>query len=336
MGIEIAAVMAAAAAAKYANNRRSANRDQALVTKRGNAQTRDNAKFRNDAQTRLTGAQEKDKGVYSDLYNRYTAAPNAGYQEFANTGGWNPTDTADIEGNIGKWNEIAEGRGSNSTFKEFSETGGYTEDDKSNIRQRIASQTPSVYARLKENMENRRRVSGGFGAGFDEASASMARESARESGSAVREGEIGLSESIRSGRLAGAEGYSRNVQQALGAKNAARMGLVDSRNSGRMFGIEGEEQSRQFGTSGLARLREQGMSGEELQAMDQWLASLGMDERQRREYLERQLGINRQKTENTNTLFSDLSSAATSGMGGRGRSGRNFATSGHYSGGSTW
>jgi len=331
---------AAVAGGKYLSGRSKNKKNQKAIDAERQRTQGFTDEFRNDAQTRLAGAREKDKGVYNYLdaaYKKqagggddvsYNTRALPGYEDMARTGGWRDSDTADVEGNIRGWDEIAQGRGSNATFKEFSETGGYTDEDKTNIRQRIAGQTPALYARLKENLANRGRISGGYGSGVDTASLALARGGAQANAEAVREGEIGLSESIRSGRTAGAEGYSRNVLSALAAKNAARQGMVDSRTRGQSVGLSGmndisrgefgadvsNRDNRNAGIEGSMRLRQMGASGEESSAIAQWMASLGMDASQQERFLAQQLQQNAATGKTTQDLFRDLFGVADAAM----------------------
>lgn len=331
---------AAVAGGKYLAGRKKNKQNQKIMDAEKARTQGFTDEFRTDARARLGKAREKDEGVYNYLdaaYKKqagggddisYNTRALPGYTDMARTGGWDPRDTADVEGNIGRWDEIARGEGSNSTFKEFSETGGYTDADKTNIRQRIAGQTPALYARLKENMANRGRISGGYGSGVDTASLALARGGAQENAAAVRDGEIGLSESVRAGRMSGAEGYSRNVLSALAAKNAARQGMVDSRTRGQSVGLSGmndisqgefgadasNRANRNAGIEGSMRLRQMGASGEESAAISQWMASLGMDAQQQERFLAQQLRQNEATGRTTQDLFKDLFGVADAAM----------------------
>jgi len=119
-------------------------------------------------------------------------------------------------------------------FDEFAQTGGWSEGDKQDVLASIASRSPAMFANLKENLDRQKLSQGGMGAGYTSQAAKLARDSARAGATDLREGRIGLGESIRSGRQWGAEGAATseaNLQNTLIDTYMRGMGL-----SGDMYG----------------------------------------------------------------------------------------------------
>lgn len=170
--------------------------------------------------------------IYGELEPRYRelsqnlekAAP--GYEEFSKTGGLTSDNINRIRG-LGVYDELAK-------------TGGYSDIDRSNIRARGISPISSIYGNLQNDMARRRAVTGGYSPGFGGTASKLARESSIASGRAALDTELGLSDAIRSGRLAGAGGISSSEQ-----------GLADITQRGRLAGLSGLESLGKFGYGGL-------------------------------------------------------------------------------------
>lgn len=320
---------AAYAGGKYLSNRGKKKKADTALNTYGKPDERVNQMY-DDAASRLPGARERDAQLRDNIMNQYQNQANGGsnvsfntralptYEEFARTGGWGAADTAGINRTIGGYEDLAAGKGPAQEFyRNLMDTGGYTDADKSNIRGRIASNTPAIYESLRGDME-RMSAPQGYRPGFSDSLARLAREKARESGAAVREGEIGLSESIRGGRLAGAGGYSSNVLAGLGGAASTRMGYVNSRNQGRLAGAggmndisRGEMDADQFNTQqrnraleGMTQLRGQ-RSAEEAMYLDQMMASLGMNAQQRQAFLSQTMGNEANKGAMDDDLMQD-------------------------------
>lgn len=149
-----------------------------------------------------------------------------GYEEFAKTGGL----TDEIRDRI-------RGKG---VFDEFSQTGGYTDRDIAQTRARGIAPVGAFYGNLKNELARRKGVSGGYGAGFDTASAKMARDAATAGTTAARETELGLQGAIRGNRFQGA--------QALSGAETEYAKLLQG---GRLSGLGGMTDIGKFGYAGL-------------------------------------------------------------------------------------
>lgn len=332
---------------KWNQNRRRGNRDRETLS--GYEDTmRDQRGFRTGTATKVGSGVEPTRGledrlanvgqdpIYQQLMQRYQDQLNNGYQsrslpymqEFAETGGWSPDAIAGVNKSIAGYDEIAGGGGAaNTLYKELMETGGWSDEDTTRFRQENAAQTPAVFDRLGEQLERRRTITGGQGGGVDREGAMLARGAAQENAGNVRRGNLELGESVRSGREAGASGYSRNVLSGLSGALGGRMGLQNSINQGRQFGAGGlEDISRSEADYGFENMR--GMEGlrqsginESMQYLGMIADSLGLEGRQRQDFINSQLGLNQQGDQRQDDLESDLLSflgASRRRGGGRG------------------
>lgn len=110
-------------------------------------------------------------------------------------------------------------------FQEFERTGGYSDPQLADIRARSNASIPSFYNNLQDEMSRRRAQTGGYGSGFDAASAKMARQSAQQGAEQSRNTEIGLADTVRTGRMDAAKQLAANrmglIQYTTPAKEAA-------------------------------------------------------------------------------------------------------------------
>lgn len=152
-----------------------------------------------------------------------------GYRDFAKTGGI----TDEMRDRI---------RGA-GVFDEFARTGGYSEGDKSNIRARGIAPIDSFYGNLKNELQRRQGVQGGYGAGYDSASSKMARDAAISSGDLSRDTEIDIMDRVLAGRMQGAGALSDAEQYYSGAMQ-----------QGRLAGLGGMTDIGKFGYGGLENI----------------------------------------------------------------------------------
>lgn len=204
--------------------------------------------------TRYDESVARNRGLYEQ--------EKAGYEDLINTGGIDPTgirgDITNLRrlGLTGGLDEeaIRRFRGA-GVYDELARTGGYTEADKSNIRSRATSGIPSMYDALRNNLVTQNNAQGGYSPGYTSQISKIARDTGRGITDAARDAEIGIGESVRSGRLAGAAGMSQaeNALQTLRTGNMLRgsqaagsldLGLEESLRTGRTTGLTGLERLR--------------------------------------------------------------------------------------------
>jgi hypothetical protein len=238
----------------------------------------------------------------------YTAAPAPQYQltnfaptrptyeEFQKTGGidlaalrkGNPTFEA-LMANAGLTPEdMARFRGG-GVYDEFSRTGGYTPENIANIRARGAAAIPAYYGSIQSEMDRARRIRGGSSTMSNAAALRLAREGSRGLAESQLGTELGLAESIREGRLAGAGGMA-STEAALQGHRAGTMqraaqalaGVEETgqrlTQAGRMWGTEGvgnieqimaAEANRQISANQAAAASAAAASGANQRYMDQ-------------------------------------------------------------------
>lgn len=209
---------------------------------------RDIGGFRNRVNNMIPGAQQRSTDLYNQILARAGQASNQSYspndfesygifRDFAGpNGGIDPNRISSIDENIGG-------------FKDIAKTGGWSEQDQVNARAR-ASRTPTAFfTNLRNDMERRRSATSGYAPGFGAAAARNTRESARAATDAVLDADIGIAESIRSGKLAGLTGA-----------NSAEMGLINAISQGRQFGASGMQQGEGMALDATQRENLAGMS----------------------------------------------------------------------------
>lgn len=179
--------------------------------------------------------------IYSELEPRYRTLSTGmddslkGYREFSETGGINDAMRDRIRGS--------------GVYDEMARTGGYSEGDKSNIRSRSNETTGAFYKNLKAEMDRRKAIQGGYAPGFSGSGVRMARESSIAGGRNARDTELGISDSVRQGRMEGANALS-------GAERAYTQALQ----GGRLAGLGGMQEAGRMGYGGL-----EGVAGARMQ-----------------------------------------------------------------------
>lgn len=286
-----------------------------------------------------TATDRADKS-YNDIYGRYTdmLGDNEAKDFFSNysqTGGYNPADFNRLTSSIrsaGKNPVSAEGiariRG-NGVFDEMAKTGGYSDSDIRNVRSRTASQVPSFFGSLKDQLNRTNSIQGGFSPGYGAQTRALARDSARSGVEAVRDTEIGLQDSIRSGRMQGASSLSsaeqglqsllsQNLMQALGMES----GLYSDQARNKLAGGQGllsDSANKQNMLSGLTNLRSS-TDGNQSMFLNALLQGYGLDASTRNNLLSMKLGQNPQgqSWDRFSQLLGALGPAAMTALGSGG------------------
>jgi hypothetical protein len=234
-----------------------------------------------DSQRRSDSAYDSASRGFNDVLSGHdgSGANRGYYDEFARTGGWDPSRIADVDSDIAGFRDIgrygardqasADRLRGGGVYDEFSKTGGYSDTDRANIRDRATSQVPAFYGALKDELSRQNTSSGGYNVGLGSQMSKLARESGRAGVDAAKGAELDIMDRVNSGRQWGTEGMSSTEKQivnnqlaGLGGASTTELGLQDSINRGRMFGIEGGTsldnagvQNRLAAASGLTSLR---------------------------------------------------------------------------------
>ena len=91
-------------------------------------------------------------------------------------------------------------------YEEFAKTGGISDADRANIRSRGAETGSAIFGNLRNEIARRNAIAGGYNPGGSASMARLAREQGIAAGKSARDTEMGISDAVRQGRLAGLGG----------------------------------------------------------------------------------------------------------------------------------
>lgn len=209
-------------------------------------------------------ARTRADSLYNSLLNQvntYGDTTRPGYEEFSRTGGVDPSLSRAIHGDQAAYRKFARTPISGAVkdrvrgggvYDELARTGGYSESDKYDTMARATNIGKSLYSNLKDELGRNAASTGGF-ININPQLESLTRQSAFDANDASLNARLGLSDSIRAGRLAGAGGMSdaeRYLQSQedsrfLGGMSGAMAGhaplanLAGMTQSGRLAGLGG-------------------------------------------------------------------------------------------------
>lgn len=106
-------------------------------------------------------------------------------------------------------------------YSDFAKTGGFSKEDLGNIRARALSPVRAVYANAQRNVNRQRSLQGGYSPGFGAMQTRMAREQGQETSDAATNAEAGISEMVQKGKLAGLAGLEGSGGGGGGGGSAA-------------------------------------------------------------------------------------------------------------------
>lgn len=224
-------------------------------------------------------ARSRSNSSYDDSQKRIGGL-NDRYSNYADTGGFNPTDFDALRSSFGG------GGGGSSVAGELAGTGGIDESkfndalagykdfassgggvDAEGIRARSNRVIPSFYKNL-QNEQERRKLVNPYSPSFDAESASMARQAGQQTQENIRDTETGISDMISKGRqfgIAGLGNLNTNIQGMVqqgkiagGNQQIANAGLSESaaarRQSGETTILGMKQQGKLAGLGGLQGL----------------------------------------------------------------------------------
>lgn len=96
-----------------------------------------------------------------------------------------------------------------SGYEEFARTGGFSPTDLANIRARAVSPVRAVYANAMQNVNRQRALQGGYSPGYNIMQGRLARQQSSGISDAATNAEAGIAEMVQKGRLAGLAGLSQ-------------------------------------------------------------------------------------------------------------------------------
>ena len=109
-------------------------------------------------------------------------------------------------------------------YQEFANTGGYSPQDIQDLRARAISPTRAVYANAQSNIDRQRALQGGYSPNYTAASAKLSRDLSSSISDANVNANASIADSIRQGKLAGLGGLNATDVSQLGALLNARSG----------------------------------------------------------------------------------------------------------------
>lgn len=93
-------------------------------------------------------------------------------------------------------------------FSEFAKTGGFSPTDLANIRARAVSPVRAVYSNAQREVNRQRSLQGGYSPGFGTLQARMAREQGQGVSDAATGAEANIAQMVQQGKLAGLHGLA--------------------------------------------------------------------------------------------------------------------------------
>jgi hypothetical protein len=140
-------------------------------------------------------------------------ANQGNYNKFLSTG-----PSADYTDAMGKLNASYNSGGNlhNDTFDEFAQTGGFSPTDAANFRARGNSPISAAYSNARDEMMRGNSLQGGYGGNFAAAQSQLARQGGAAAAQAGLNTEASLAEQIRAGRMGGAQGQAGLQTAGLG------------------------------------------------------------------------------------------------------------------------
>lgn len=125
-------------------------------------------------------------------------------------------------------------------WQNWRDTGGMDDRTVEGMRRAGSHVVPGIYNNLKNQMERRRVIQGGYSPGYDANTAALARDASREASRATDESEGTIAGMRHQGKMFGASGFDSYLK---GMRNA-------------------DIQQRQFGLSGLSDLEGRNLSAQ--------------------------------------------------------------------------
>lgn len=133
-------------------------------------------------------------------------------------------------------------------YQEFADTGGYSPEDTANMRSRAIAPTRAVYANAVRNVDRQRALQGGYSPGYNALQGRMAREQSQGLSDANTNVEAQLAEMKQRGRLAGISGMNQAFGTIPGM--ASFYGNQLNQRTGDMLNLQGLQNQLSLGTMG--------------------------------------------------------------------------------------
>jgi hypothetical protein len=230
----------------------------------------------------------QNAGLTSQLQDIYSNPQNMMGGIKPNSSGW--YDLPDVGGGGSAFDSTGDFAKARTGYEDFAATGGISSGDVRNLRDRATSKIPAFYNQVRNDMNRRRSIQGGYSPGFDDAYAESVRAGSRGAYEASRDAEAGIVGMRNQGKMAGLGGLT-GIGNAAQQNSIANAGFADSaanRRAQMQMGLLGmQNQNAQFGATGLSNLRTQGADNT---AIENYLQSLGQGDQSGLGYLGARVG----------------------------------------------
>jgi len=150
-------------------------------------------------------------------------------------------------------------------YEEFANTGGYNAGDLANIRSRATSVIPAAYQQAQDQANRMRSVQGGYGPGATSLQGRALRDANAQSADAALNAELGIKQAVNQGRQFGITGMAGSEQGLQSLLSQNKLGGLSGSGQLDMALANAIQQGREFGTQGLdtseARIQGMGQQG---------------------------------------------------------------------------
>jgi len=187
----------------------------------------------------LAGLSSNYAGISSAFANAYRpdyGESDAGYRKMAGAGGGFDADKLNqIYGNIdqltdyGKTGGITDSDVSNvnrQPLLDFEQNGGYDDNARAMVRAKSAASSPAYFGAMKDNMQRMRGITNNL-AGAGKVDFKLARQQAQQQGQDRLNAEIGLNDSIRTGRMDASKFLSGQNLQLAGLRSGNQINAAN-------------------------------------------------------------------------------------------------------------
>jgi hypothetical protein len=256
-------------------------------------QQQEHNQFMKQQQDQYDTAKQHAGELYSSLKGGYSGLANSpehynpGFSqtayntadEFAKTGGIDPTRKASIEGTIGQMKDFSKTGGlsdadmnrmqGNGYYDEYAKTGGVSDADRANIRARAGSPIVAAYKRANDVGNQFSSIQGGYGPGAAVMRDRALRGANADASNAALNAEGQIMDRVQQGREFGISGMSDSALKAQGLRTGNMATGMKSAGDLDMNLSNAEQQGREWGVGSLGTQDEARNQGQ--------LASIGLD-----------------------------------------------------------
>lgn len=173
-----------------------------------------------DAYSRYQGSADQSERNYSDMMRRYQGINDQARNSFGDVYS-RFSDLASGGGSLsldpkyaGQLDQAIAG------YQDFANTGGFSDQAIQDLRARAIAPTRAVYANAQQNIDRQRKLQGGYSPNYTAATAKLTRDSADSISGANERANAGIAEMQQRGRLSGLEGLSGVSLAQQSAKTA--------------------------------------------------------------------------------------------------------------------